>query len=158
MNYNIVIKHNKRIIVSFRYRLTNTMHILNNYIPKELAIIPVTPIKHLYGIQHYVYILEIVLPTMILYKVGLSKDVGKRVKSLSNVEKPSSDVRGMGVILNSIDIIATASLATILDASIYENYLMNKYKHYKYTGTPVLPNANSELFTTNILLEIQSGR
>jgi hypothetical protein len=74
----------------------------------------------------------------------------KRVSSLSSLEKPSSLVRGKGITLHNISIIATATHPDKPSAITFEKTLHSKYKQHKYLGTPVLPNGNSELYTANI--------
>jgi hypothetical protein len=105
---------------------------------------------------HWVYILAIELPHTTLYKVGMSNDVAKRVKSLASLEKPSSKVRGKGIIIHNIQILATAIFANFSQAIVYEKYLLDNYCHHKYNGEPVLSQGNTELFTHNILALVQA--
>lgn len=107
-------------------------------------------------IVHYVYIMEIVTNTDTLYKIGYSSNVNKRAASFKNPEKPSSQVRGTGIIIKSIRILATTKFPNEDKAIQYERYLHNKYKLYKYTGKPVLPSGNTEVYSYNIN-EIELG-
>lgn len=104
---------------------------------------------------YYTYILAITYSNTnnsqsTLYKIGCSSNVTKRVIALSNSEKPSSVVRGKGIILHNITILATATILDMSEAYRYEKSLHTKHKHYRYNGSPILPNGNSELYTTNI--------
>ena len=106
--------------------------------------------------NHYTYILSITYSQLnsslrtTIYKLGYSSNVHKRVASLSSLEKPSSIVRGKGITLHKVTILATTTHPDKPSAVELERTLHSKYKQYKYKGTPVLANGNSELYTTNI--------
>jgi len=107
------------------------------------------------NIPHYTYILSITYstspnPPSTIYKIGYSGNVPKRVASLSSLEKPSSIVRGMGITLHSITILATTAFPDKESAILSEKSLHSKYHQHKYKGSPILSNGNSELYTTNI--------
>lgn len=102
-------------------------------------------------LNYQVYILEISIKYKpLIYKIGYSADLTKRIKSFKSVEKPSSAVKGMNIIINYITVLATACFTDKEAAILYEKQLQYKYKEYKYNGSPLLPSANSELFTYNI--------
>lgn len=107
------------------------------------------------SIPHHTYILSITYsspstPLTTICKIGYSANVPKRVSSLSSLEKPSSIVRGKGIKLHNISILATVTHPDKLAAVSFEKYLHSKHHPHKYKGTPVLANGNSELYTTNI--------
>lgn len=103
------------------------------------------------GTPHYVYIIKIEVNGMELYKIGYSQDVEKRIKSISSVEKPSSEVKGKGVKVDKITLLAKARFSCKDAAVSYEKYLHSKFKEFNYKGNPVLANGNSELFRVNVL-------
>lgn len=101
-------------------------------------------------IIHYVYIIEVITSTVTLYKIGYSSNVIKRAESFKNPEKPSSQVKGTGIIIKSIRILATTMFSNEAKAIQYERYMHNKYKLYKYIGKPVLPSGSTEVYSYNI--------
>ena len=106
-------------------------------------------------VPHYVYIAEITIPGLALYKIGYSAKPFRRIRALANIEKPSSDVYGLGLPIPKLKITAIASFPNIQLAKVYEGQLHRKYKMYKYKLGPVLANGNSELFTYNMLRQEQ---
>jgi hypothetical protein len=107
--------------------------------------------------SHYVYILEIELPDTTIYKIGYTNNIKRRISGLGSVDKDSSKVRGCGIVINNIAAIASVALPKH-SAGLYEEYLLGKYRNYRYKGKPILSNGNTELFTTNILDRILEDR
>lgn len=102
---------------------------------------------------HYVYILRIITNSIAnntLYKIGYSGDVAHRIRSLHSSEKPSSEVRGKGVVIDSIYAMAIATFIDKDSAVEYEKSCHVKHKQCRYGGSPILPNGNKELFTENV--------
>ncbi len=105
------------------------------------------------NIPHYVYILEITSNNTVynkLYKIGCSNDVRKRISSLTNTERVSSQARGKGIIIHNIILLAIATFADKATAYKFEKSTHNLYRKFQYKGCPILPNGNSELFISNI--------
>lgn len=107
-------------------------------------------------LPYYTYILAITSSTdtnptrNTIYKIGYSGNVPKRVANISNPEKPTSVVKGLGITIHNITILATATLPSKVSAIAFEKFLHLKYIPYKYEGSPVLPNGNTELYSTDI--------
>jgi hypothetical protein len=105
---------------------------------------------------HYTYILAItyskssIIPITTIFKLGYSGNVPKRVAALSNPEKPTSVVKGKGITIHNISILATATLPDKQAAIAYEKSLHLKYSPYSHTGSNVLPNGNTELYSINL--------
>lgn len=89
--------------------------------------------------------------TINVYKVGYSHDVAKRVKAFTNVEKPSSVVKGLGIKIINTKVIKIVPFPTIDLAKNYESHIKIKYVKHRYFGHPILANGNTELFNINIL-------
>ena len=89
--------------------------------------------KAKYKQVHYVYKLRISVKGAVLYKLGFSRCVERRVGFLL---KP-------GV---TIEIVSTAQFDTMAKALSVEQYLISKNKGIKYVGRNILPSGNTELF------------
>jgi len=108
-------------------------------------------------IPHWVYLLKINVTSKVnkvVYKIGISANIDNRCQALKAVNIPSSLVKNKGIIIHKIEVLDKVRYNNKLEAYNVEQYLLDKFKEFKYKGELLLPNGNSELITKEISLEV----
>lgn len=105
-------------------------------------------------ITHYVYFLHISALVagnrLNIYKAGYTKDITYRINRLKDIRHKESAVKDKTARIFYIKLLKLIPFPNIKLAKNYESYILNKYKEYRYYGSPVLANGNSELFVIDI--------
>lgn len=102
--------------------------------------------------KYFLYILEIKVSGRLVYKLGYSSNIGKRIKNLSRLEDTNSLVKGKGLVLQYIKCIDSLEMANLTEAKKQERKLIRKNDKFRYIGSNLLPNGNTELFNKQINL------
>jgi len=103
-------------------------------------------------LPHQIYLLKVEsnIISYPLYKIGLTSNLKRRIKSMNNTEKKESIVKGLGR-LNQIEVIYLSPTMPMNCTYFLESLLKKEFSKYKYTGLPILANGNSELFTDIVI-------
>lgn len=101
--------------------------------------------------EFYVYYIKIVTNKGTVYKVGRSENVEGRIKWLISTERPKSEVKGLGIIVESCKILGVSSYDNKAASVKVEARIHRMFRNYRYTGIKVLASGNCELYSKDIL-------
>jgi hypothetical protein len=106
--------------------------------------------------------MEVITVSHSLFKIGVSKKPSRRAACLLNPDlvpkrliKPS---QCDGKLLKGIRVKKTITCNSYAQAYNLERELHSRHTHAKYSGVPILPNGNSELFLPNSLITLDFMR